>query len=515
VRKEKIEMNEAIDRCPESSSGSMGLLLIGQFVLGCGGDRAPAGWLSESIDNWSLGRHPKLPVMRLVGSDDRPLGWMLGYPISEAGTLLADGTALRVPSQALASNDALEAFIYSFGGRFALAWLDARQPRFYLDPCGSLSAIYCAHQRLLASTPNLIPYDERTADRVELAAAIGIPHTNGMYPLGLTPRHGVERILPNHYLDLSGWHTVRHWPKQPLTESADSQEAIAEIAEIVKRQIAAVAAVTPTYLFLTAGKDSRMLLACAKNLAERLELITLELGDETAAIDCDTAKRIAKRFGLKHRVLPMEKPTEDDLAEFMFRIAYSTGELRGLHSATAFKRLPGGRAILQGNGAELGTSFRMRRRFSEADVIEPKHLLDLCGCPPHVAAVERTGAWLSAVPAVGALKTIDMFFLEQRIGCWAGVWPYAECDAGFTLFPVCHRRVIWRMLTLPASHRRSNDQLSRDIMKREWPELTEWPINEPVGLSRFKLPARRAIRKGVAGIRHPRRAVSWILRARK
>ena len=364
-----MQWGNAMDERREVLSVGDGSRLIGQFVLGAGGNRAPSGWLSETIGPWFLGRHPKLPVMRLSGPDHRPLGWMLGYPISEAGTLLADGDTLQVPEQALESAEALEGFIYSFGGRFALALLDAGQPRFYLDPCGSLSAVYCAHQRLLASTPNLIPYDAHTGDRVELAAAIGIPHTNGMYPLGLTPRHGVERILPNHYLDLCDWQTIRHWPRQPLAEVASVEEAIAEIAGIVKRQIAAVVAATPTYLFLTAGKDSRMLLACAKDLAERLELITIEIGDETAAIDCDTARRIARRFGLKHRVLPLEKAAEADLAEWMFRIAYSTGEVRGWQSATTLKSLPGGHVVLEGNGAELGTNSWWRKQFTEMAVV--------------------------------------------------------------------------------------------------------------------------------------------------
>lgn len=484
--------------------------LIGQFVVSAGENRAPHEWVSDRIGKWFLGRHPALPVIQLFGAEDRPLGWILGYPIGEAGKLLADGEVLRVPARALASTEGLEAFVYSFGGRFAVVVLDARQPRCYLDPCGSLSAVYCAHQRLVASTPNLIPYDERTRDRVELAQAIGIPHSNGMYPLGLTPRYGVERILPNHYLDLSKWQTVRHWPKQPLGEVASVEEAVAEIATLVKRNIAAIVAGTPTYLALTGGKDSRMLLACAKDVADRLELFTAEVGDDIAAIDCNTARRIAKRFGLEHRVLPLEEATEEDLAEWMFRISYSTGERRGWQSATMLKRLPGGHAVLQGSGAELGTNFGMRRRFSEATVILPEQLLDICGCPPDDEPLERVRTWLAAVPAARPLQTIDLFFVEQRLGCWAGVCAYAECDLGFTILPVCHRRAIELMLTLPSSHRNSNDLLSLDIIAREWPELRDWPINQPIGAIWLLLLAKRAMRKGAMALRHPKLFLAWV-----
>jgi hypothetical protein len=106
--------------------------------------------VSDRIGDWFLGRHPVLPAMRLVAPTISPLGWLLGYPINEAGTLLTDGEMLHLPPQVLASTGALEAFIYSFGGRFAAGLIDAGQPRFYVDPFGSLSAVHCAHQGMVA-----------------------------------------------------------------------------------------------------------------------------------------------------------------------------------------------------------------------------------------------------------------------------------------------------------------------------------------------------------------------------
>jgi hypothetical protein len=471
-----------------------GSRLIDQFLIGAQPKQVPAGWASETIRGWCMGRHPKLPVIRLVAADQRPLGWMLGYPISEAGALLADGAALHVPEQALQSSNAMEAFVYGFGGRFAVALIDSGPPRVYLDPFGSLSAVYCAHQRLLASTPTLIPYDEYTGDRVELARAIGFPHKQGSYPLGLTPRYRVERILPNHYLDLSTWRTVRHWPEQPLTEVGAVDEAIAEIRTIVKRQIAAVVSATPVYFPLTAGQDSRTLLACARGQADRLELMTVEINDETAAIDCDTARRIAGRFGLRHRVLPMEESTQAELDEWVVRVGCSVGEVRGWQSAATLNRLPRGHAMLLGTGGELARGYCWREDDTEAAVIAPERLLELCQCPAQDEPLARARAWLQTQRAGNALQLLDLFMVEQDMGCWAGVWPYGECDASYDLFPLCHRRIVERMFGLPADYRRSG-QLPRDIIAREWPELLAWPFNKPVRFSRLLPRARRAFQR--------------------
>ncbi len=481
--------------------------LVGQFVLSTDRSVSPAGWLSDHVGPWCLAHHPALPAIRLIDDDVRTIGWMLGYPIDEAGRLLDPGESLVVPAPALASPEAFETFVYSFGGRFAAALLDGQSPRFYVDPCGSLSAVYCAHRRIVASTSNLIPYDEHSRDRMELARAIGIPYTESMYPFTLTPRHGVDRILPNHYLDLRDWRTKRHWPKGPLVETHAVEEAVAEIASVVKRQIAGVVGAVPTYLPLTAGLDSRMLLACARGVADRVELFTRAIGDKNSTIDCDTARRIAKRFRLRYLVLPMQKATDDDLAEWMFQIAYSTSEIRGWQCATMYKRLPGGHAVLGGQAGEVARGYYWRDDDSETTVITPERLLDLCACPVEEETLAVTRAWLESVPAANALQVLDLFFVEQDMGGWAGVLPYAESSPGFPIFPLCHRRVVERMLTLPAPYRRSG-RLSRDIVAREWPELLDWPINQPIGAMRLVLPAKRAIQKAKRALRRPRFALS-------
>jgi hypothetical protein len=485
--------------------------LIGQFVVSAGRSQSPRGWISDQIDGWFLGRHPRLPAIRLIAEEHGSVGWILGYPISDEGVLLAEGQDVRVPARAMATAEGLETFVYSFGGRFAVVVLDARFPRFYLDPCGSLSAVYCARQRLVASTPNLIPRDDFTQDRVELARAIGIPHSDGMFPFTMTPRFGIERILPNHYLDLGEWRTIRHWPAEPLAETPDVAEAVAEIATIVKRQIAAVVATTPAYLPLTAGLDSRMLLACARGLAERLELFTRDIRDTNSTIDCDTAQRIAKQFGLKHRVLPMVRATEADLDEWMFRISYSSSELRGWQCATMYKQLPGGHAVLGGQAGEVARGYYWRESDTQTTEILPERLIEICECPLEEEPLEKARAWLDTVPAVNALQILDLFFVEQDMGGWAGIVPYAECDPGFVIFPLCHRTVVQRMLTLPASYRRSG-QMPRDIIAREWPELLRWPVNEPIGFTRLLLRARKAVQKGRIALRHPDLALAWLRR---
>jgi hypothetical protein len=467
--------------------------LVGQFILSHCDEHVPDGWFAERTGEWVLGRHPALPGIRLLGEDDRNMGWLLGYPIDAGGKLWDGQETMLVPGEAWRSSSRLEQFIYGFGGRFLVIFLRPPYSRLYLDPCGLLSTVYCTHQKVVASTPNLIPFDRRTGERAELARDMGIPYTNAMYPLWLTPRHNVERLLPNHYLDLCNWQSVRHWPMKSLHSNGSIEEAVATIATITKRHIAAVVSNTPTYLRLTAGNDSRMLLACARDVAERLELLTLPIPDEGASIDVDIARRISRRFRLRHTVPQFQEPKQEDLDEYMFRISHSTGEYRGWQAATMFKSLDPAYAQLDGGvGGVERIGEVLLPGEEELSEITPERLIDRCAVPRSALTLSTFKRWLETVPVDNAFHILDLYEIEQRLGCWAGIWPYAECDGpGFIMFPMCHREIIERMITLPA-HYRLSGTLMKDIITAEWPALLEWPINQPVGLKRMSQFIRRA-----------------------
>ncbi|MDD1710524.1 MAG: hypothetical protein LUQ37_06420, partial [Methanoregulaceae archaeon] len=117
--------------------------LPGQFILGKTRTNIPESWISESIGDWLLGCHPTLPVIRISDENGQVAGWILGYAIDEAGRLLAENDSRTVPGIGDGLESGEERFTYRFGGRFLTIFADTRWPRVYLDPCGSLSAVYC------------------------------------------------------------------------------------------------------------------------------------------------------------------------------------------------------------------------------------------------------------------------------------------------------------------------------------------------------------------------------------
>jgi hypothetical protein len=62
------------------------------------------------------------------------------------------------------------------------------------------------------------------------------------------------------------------------------------------------------------------------------------------------------------------------------------------------------------------------------------------------------------------------------------------------------------MRRLPVSFRRSG-ALMETIIAREWPELLEWPFNNPVGLQRTVVEIGKMRRRVIAAVRDPKIAL--------
>ena len=486
--------------------------LCEQFVLSESVD-VPDGWATRRIGNWHLAHHPTLPVITVEDpSHDDPsdtrVGWLLGYPITPEGRLLVDGTTLTLPGDPVDLADDL-------GGRFLMIIADEDHPAIYPDAVGSYSSVYCPSLRIAASTPALIPYESGTTDRHELIELLGIPWTGGTFPFGMTARHGVERLLPHHHLDLRTWTMVRHGPRRRYERGELSVEDTADrIATIVRRQIDAVMDHIPCYLPLTAGNDSRMLLACARHRRHELALYTADMADLDSANDIATATAIARRFGLHHQRVPITRPTTADLDRWFHRTGCSVGEGRGLEATTSYGTLDPSRARLNGqigdfarNVYRLPTDHEDTRltverlalqRSSDHDVdwrasVRPGKIR-FSSSPEVVSYVER---WLYSVAEPDALRVLDLAYLEKVVAAWAGVWVYAEYfDPGFTIFPMCHSEITALIMGLPDDVRRQGT-FNRILIAREWPELLDIPVNAPTTMTT---------------LRHKRRAIARRLR---
>ncbi len=458
--------------------------LPGQFVLGSAEVVIPKGWRTLSHGKWTLAVDPRLPVLRVQSDVGDSLGWLLGHAITREGKLAAETISVRPKSSWDATCDD---FVGELSGRFALLMLEGPEPRLYPDAYAMLAAVYAPELGMVASTTRLIPLTAATAYDVKLILASDIPYTNAMYPLGLTPRRGVERVLPSHYLDLSSWELVRRWPSGDEIALIEPAIAIRRVADWTSRNIEAIVAAHPVQCPLTAGRDSRLLLACSRAVVDQMTFFTARFPAHGLGgwRDVTISKRIAARFGLRHTVLPWRRPRANDLLEWVQRTAGETGETTGWRGLPTLKQVSREKATLIGWAGDIARPLYHIKRNPNPPV-SPREILDICNVPHIPEFMTRAERWLEAMPSRDALMILDMLFIEQRGGCWAGTIEYAE--DGYSLRrlpPLCNEEIVRTLFRLPEAYRQEM-VFERDLIAARWPELLEFPFNEQVPVTAIK-----------------------------
>lgn len=450
--------------------------LSGHFSVARAARPLPEGWEEHGQAGWRLHRERLLPVADLLDRDGIPIGWLLGHAIDlEARAVVAGSPRLPVSVGDRRSDEHLQEWLYRHAGRWAAIVL-APAPRIYPDPFASLTVLFDPATETVSSSPFLLPDGDGALTDSPLVGEVAVYRSGRYFPLGATSLAGARMLLPSHRLDLTTFADERVWPLAPPAP-ADPAYAAERVAQIVEATIAAVAATRDATMSLTAGGDSRMLLACARPVADQIRLYTLRIPDADGRTDARLAARIAGEQALAHELLPWVRPSDEDVRRWLLLTGALTGEPRGRRAGPTFALVGHGRLDLNGVGVELARG----RKWWPADRATTRLTsADLCArlcLASHPLLLRLGDRWLAEIPDLNALDVIDLFFLEICHGGWAGPLTFAHPQAfAAILYPFAHREILDLVLGLPADYRR-DDRLRTDVVASRWPELGGYPVN--------------------------------------
>jgi hypothetical protein len=471
----------------------------GQFLLTKAEVPALAGWPKQQIGSWILNWHPKLPVTEIRSQKNTLAGWLMGLALDARGHLLP--SVWRLPFDCDASDAAsrFESELNGLTGRFAAVFLSSQTDRFYLDASGSLAAVYCEDHQVVASTCNLIPQIGELHENVAVIRALGLSQRDGYFPFGLTPWLGVTRLLPNHFLDLRNWTAVRHWSNKRMAGHHGSpQEIVRDIAATIEAFICGVTALAPAQMPITAGYDSRVLLACSRPSLHSIRLFTTQIPDGNARMDCAYGWRIAKRFDLNYSVMVWKDASQTQIDDWLYRTGSCVVD-RITRSSGADEGLDPERFTLLGLGGEVGRLPLWAPQNLHGRSLSCDELLRRYGFPAVDLLFQKASDWLQRLPTSNPLDQLDLFYIEQRLGCWAGPSMYGPQQARFMAYPFNSRSIYEKMLSLPEDYRKKG-RLPTDLIRLKWPELLEVPFNEPFGLLKLENLSRRGLRSARAAV---------------
>ena len=486
--------------------------LVGHYVVASGPTVAPASWPRRELAGWTLRHDRDLPAFDLREAGGGRIGWILGHPVDIAARrIVTDDLVVPAARGDPSFERRFQDWLYTHGGRFVAIVLEP-QPRAYHDVFAGLPILFEPGTRRLSSSPFLLVDPGEPVPDSPLIEILDPFGTSRYYPFEGTCHRDAYQLLPSHGLDLTTFAARRIWPLGPFAPVAPA-DAVDLVGDVVSAAIEAAAAAGRAAMGLTAGGDSRMMLACARGIAETLELFTVPHADPVGQTDVETATAIAHRFGLDHHCLRWVDGTVDDMRLWYYRTGALAGESRGARGVRTYDQLAadGRRLRLSGTGVELARGIawteaekRSAAHDGSSTKLSAADLLGRISVPRHPLLEAAAERWIASLPDLGPLEAIDLFALETH-GGWIG--PITLGNPGAfttTIYPFANRAILDAIFGLPRDYR-GRDRLRRDVVASRWPELGAVRINHIPHTRRLAAKAQRIALLPGGAVRRVRR----------
>jgi hypothetical protein len=301
--------------------------------------------------------------------------------------------------------------------------------------------------------------------------------------------------------------TPQHAPRPLLPVTGNPGTLLAEYLTRYMETLKSFSA--PIYLPLTAGYDSRTLLAAA--LSQKLEFTAFtDLRGRRSSVDAHIARRLARRYGFRHVLNWPGAKDEAGLRAYSSHTAGSEGDSGATKVLNRlYDGIPQGAITLSGGVFEVGRVFYRKRLgsidFEElsaaARALAAEFLTDDSSV---VEALEQWIRYRQKHPIAG-MSMVELFYLDQRLGAWASANRQSSDCTGLTgLTPMNSWEAISMLLSLP-SEERTHTPIQTDAMELLVPGITSAERFNPkfphdlAGRASFW--ARGALRRKLAALR--------------
>lgn len=459
-----------------------------QFILGPYPIIELKGWQHLSVNGrlW-LTVHPELKITR-VTTDQRSLillGFILDPMRPEATDHAILSQLLYTPSD---NPRELVKATSGYGGRWILLATERDHAFLCLDALGLRQAFYTEPKLVGAvwvmSQPGLlkeimdIPLDEGAVmymDSYEFRIA-----SEYRWPAAGTPYRELRHLLPNHYLDLETGNSQRHWPDQPLTHLSMG-EGLDIVSAIMRGLIRAASHRFDLAMGLTAGLDSRVALAAAREFVDQIAFITVRQGRmKDDHPDVVVAARLLERLAIKHEVIKASATMGPD-----FSIAYKNNvflahDHYGPDAEAIARRFHRKKVVVTGSGAEVGEcSYRNALPGGDLRMLTPVDLCSMQGMRPIPFVTSHFFDWLADVKQRYNVNLRDIFEWEQGHGNWLATTQLEMDMAWQDIFtPYNCRDLLVALLSVDEKYRRAPEYIFfKELIRTMWPELLSTPIN--------------------------------------
>ncbi len=479
---------------------------------------APSGALAAA---WVTHGPEQTGGVHYVHTERDRLALFAGRPVLWTGDREADGRAPLDPAFYLGS---AEQWAAALDGRFAAARYDEadRTLEIASDALGAYP-VYEAHAGGVRWISNNAELLRDLVGSDELDPEVLAPVLGGGWSLSGDPVWtGVHRLTYGCVRRLAPSGPAKRADLLPVSRIAaligagfDAKRAAAVLVEGV-RALADWPG-RPSVVPVTGGRDSRVVLGAALRSEIRFESTT---GGEDDSPDVQVGRRLAEAGGVPHSILEHDPHGSlwDDWRQAATIVDMTSSGTASLADAAGFPLGPReGSLVLwhSGQGGEIARAYYGLGDGSR-DVLVERINRSFLGRRPGRSDVlsdggrelvrEQIGAWVNAQLGAGIapVDVPDMFYLQRRMGTWAG--PSHGCVEFVrdTTSPLWSWRLLPDLLGLPAAdrsrelfHLRVLEELAPELVNVPFEDGRPWPARRS-GAARRVSRARELVAKAAA-----------------
>jgi hypothetical protein len=461
-----------------SSSGSSPTLPK-QFIISSSRHQTPHDWLRTLANGLFIERSPDVPLVSVYIGSTR-VAWFLGW-FSDGARFFATDHSVHLDNL-----QDIDALTERAAGRFVVVRPCADGISVRTDAVGLLPVVVDLLHRTVASSPAALALAYPQAVSNERRDAVVRADKTTWYPFGLTPYANVERLLPNQHVVLPDG-AIYTTPRRAMSSTAHAGRVTASIFATTVGHIRALAAAGPIDAHLTAGYDSRMVLAAtiAANVAS--DLVTFSLPNGVSGLDISTATRLASIANLKHRIVLFSSVSVAERQDWLWRTGNCVDDTV-TDLCTTVRLNDTGRFTLTGSVGEVGRAFYWQHGDMDAESISAAELIDRLGFRASRLLMDRADRWLTSFSGSFQRPDIlDWAYIDHRLCGWAGPSSVGHLVDKPTISPFNSNYTLSQMLSLPYDYRYLGS-FSEAFIRLGSADLLSLPFNRGVGLRRLRHP---------------------------
>lgn len=505
------------------------LLYCNQFVLGPACHDSPASWKRLKIgESFYLSAHPDLNIMQ-TRSDKRSIT-LIGFILDPGDPSAGDAAILEKLVHLPGDGKELIKGTYSYGGRWILIVNDGEEMTLFHDAVGLRQVfhtdVHCAGDLWCASQPGMIAKRlgvKMEADAIDFMDSYAF-RTNQEFrwPGDSTPFAEVKHLLPNHCLDLKTGMPARYWPDGPLSD-VSVDEAVRRVSAILQGLLRAAANRFDLAVSLTAGLDSRIVLAASRPLADRIDYMTVrQIGMPDDHGDISMPLRLSSHLALNYEMVKSSLLIDDDFLNIFKKNVPVAHYIYAPDAHAICKRYSRKKVVVTGSTSEVSrSSFRAllgRPKYAPLTLVD---FSDLQSMGKHPFAMRNYEKWRSGLGETYNIDLLNLFEWELDDGNWLAMCQMEFDIAWRDIFtPFNCRDLITCLLSVEDEYIRYPEyDVYRRLLRHMWPEVLDLPINPhketkeesllsiigPPILSRVSRYMPQLLRKGLKAVRGKQR----------